>query len=125
MKNFAFQSNLSEDYIVSNTPIGSEALIIQKIIDQIQRPVIYVVENREKQERFVEACEFLCPKLIVEALPAWDCFPYDRLFPSPSVIASRVKTLNLFLLKQTQYGYFYELIKVTQHLHKLDPKNNF
>ena len=94
MKKFNIPLNLAEEYVVSETPAGSEPLHVERIIDEIKRPIIYVTANREKQERFIEGCDFLCPNVNVEALPAWDCLPYDRLFPSPGIIAKRAKTLT-------------------------------
>ena len=94
MKKFNIPLKLSEEYVVSETPTGSEPLHVEKIINQFKRPVIYVTADREKQERFIEGCDFLCPNINVEILPAWDCLPYDRLFPSPGIIAKRAKTLT-------------------------------
>ena len=94
MKKFNIPLNLSEEYVISETPTGSEPFHVERIINQFKRPVIYVAANREKQERFIEGCDFLCPNIDVEILPAWDCLPYDRLFPSPGIIANRAKTLT-------------------------------
>ena len=94
MKKFNIPLNLSEEYVVSETPAGSEPLHVERIIDEFKRPIIYVTANREKQERFIEGCDFLCSNVNVETLPAWDCLPYDRLFPSPGIIAKRAKTLT-------------------------------
>ena len=71
MKKFNIPLNLSEEYVISETPTGSEPLHVERIINQFKRPIIYVTANREKQERFIEGCNFLCPNIDVETLPAW------------------------------------------------------
>ena len=91
---FDLKLNVSKKYIIGNTPAGSEPLIVNEILEETKQPSIYIASNREKQERFLEASNFLCPYLKSEALPAWDCLPYDRLFPSPKIIGQRVKTLT-------------------------------
>ena len=80
--------------------------MVKEVLESSKLPGIYIAPNRERQERFLEASNFLCPSLNVDTLPAWDCLPYDRLFPSPKIIGHRVKTLTLspgVCLDQTQY----------------------
>ena len=101
-KHFNFKSNLPKKMIIGNTPIGSQPLMVKEVLESSKLPGIYIAPNRERQERFLEASNFLCPSLNVETLPAWDCLPYDRLFPSPKIIGHRVKTLTNLANKLSQ-----------------------
>ena len=94
MKKININFDLSCDYTIFNTPSGSEPLLVEKIIKKLNRSAIVIMSDRVALQRFVEVSDFFCPNLKIEVLPAWDCLPYDRLFPNPQVIANRVKVLT-------------------------------
>ena len=94
MKKININFDLSCEYTIFNTPSGSEPLLIEKIIKKLNRSAIVIMSDREALQRFVEMSDFFCPNLKIEVLPAWDCLPYDRLFPNPQVVANRVKVLT-------------------------------
>src|SRR5512134_69142 len=54
---------------------------------------LYVARSEPRAERLASAVRGFAPDLQVILLPAWDCLPYDRFSPSPSIMARRLAAL--------------------------------
>jgi transcription-repair coupling factor (superfamily II helicase) len=54
---------------------------------------LYVARSESRAERLASAARGFAPDLQVIVLPAWDCLPYDRFSPSPSIMARRIAAL--------------------------------
>jgi transcription-repair coupling factor (superfamily II helicase) len=55
---------------------------------------LYVARSEPRAERLANAVRGFAPDLQVIVLPAWDCLPYDRFSPSPSIMARRIAALG-------------------------------
>ena len=55
---------------------------------------LYVARSEARAERLARAVSGFAPDIQVIVLPAWDCLPYDRFSPSPSIMARRIAALR-------------------------------
>src|SRR5512134_3829585 len=55
---------------------------------------LYVARSEARAERLARAVSGFAPEIQVIVLPAWDCLPYDRFSPSPSIMARRIGALH-------------------------------
>lgn len=55
---------------------------------------LYVARSEARAERLARAVSGFAPDIQVIVLPAWDCLPYDRFSPSPSIMARRIGALH-------------------------------
>ena len=58
------------------------------------KTAICVAENDVAAGETIDLLAFCHPDIQVYALPAWDCLPYDRVSPNPSIISQRLQTLK-------------------------------
>lgn len=86
--------------ILSNVPEGMDALVIAESVkgnsDNI--PLLHIARDDQRMENMAELVSFYIPEAEVITFPSWDCLPYDRVSPSPDILASRmtglIKILN-------------------------------
>lgn len=75
------------------------AQIIEK--DGAKRPIIFVARDNTNLENLAQNLKFVAPDVKYLIFPPWDCLPYDRVGPSLSIVAQRLKTLaNIVLQKE-------------------------
>src|SRR5512134_1249908 len=55
---------------------------------------LFMARSEPRAERLASAVRGFASDLQVIVLPAWDCLPYDRFSPSPSVMARRIAALR-------------------------------
>ncbi|HEX4098681.1 MAG TPA: transcription-repair coupling factor, partial [Caulobacteraceae bacterium] len=80
-------------------PEGFDALAVADILkqrakDKIIAPVVFVARDTPRAQAFTEALGFFAKEIEALRLPGWDCLPYDRIGPSPSMAAGRMATLS-------------------------------
>ena len=56
--------------------------------------VIHIARDAEGMEATRQLLTFFAPEIEVRMFPAWDCMPYDRVSPSPTVLSQRMETLG-------------------------------
>ena len=78
---------------VGGAPEGWDAKLVADQVAKAARPVIHVARDDARAAATAEALAVFAPGLPVIALPAWDCLPYDRVSPNPSISAARMATL--------------------------------
>ena len=54
---------------------------------------IHVCVDDQTLALLAEQLAFFAPELRILRFPAWDCLPYDRVSPSPDIVAQRLATL--------------------------------
>jgi transcription-repair coupling factor (superfamily II helicase) len=65
---------------------------------------LYVARSEPRAERLARAVRGFAPDLQTIVLPAWDCLPYDRFSPSPSIMARRIAALGDIARPSPQTG---------------------
>ncbi|MDP3320025.1 MAG: transcription-repair coupling factor, partial [Bosea sp. (in: a-proteobacteria)] len=56
--------------------------------------LVFVARDGQRLQVLETALQFVAPDLEVMSFPAWDCQPYDRVSPAPSIVAHRMTTLS-------------------------------
>ncbi|MEJ1159333.1 transcription-repair coupling factor [Prosthecomicrobium sp. N25] len=84
---------------VASLPDGLEALAIGDLAraqgGRGGRPgLLAVARDGARMASLEAALGFFAPDVKVMTFPAWDCLPYDRVSPTPEVVARRMNTLS-------------------------------
>jgi len=75
-------------------PEGFDALALADIAKTRGGLCVFVARDSARASAFQQALAFFAPKIETLRLPGWDCLPYDRIGPSPSVAAERMACLS-------------------------------
>lgn len=78
---------------LSGVPEGLDALYIARYAEQSTYPTVHIALNDARVAAIRAAIKFFAPHITPLIYPAWDCMPYDRISPSPRLIAERVATV--------------------------------
>jgi transcription-repair coupling factor (superfamily II helicase) len=87
---------------LAGAPEGFDALIMGDVVRARGGMACFIARDVSRASAFMDALAFFAPKVEAVRLPGWDCLPYDRIGPSPSVAADR--TAALARLAQGQHG---------------------
>ncbi|HEY5410230.1 MAG TPA: transcription-repair coupling factor, partial [Caulobacteraceae bacterium] len=84
---------------LAGAPEGFDALIVADLLkarakEKIAAPVVFVARDTQRAQAFTEALAFFSRDIEALRLPNWDCLPYDRIGPSPSMAAQRMAALS-------------------------------
>ncbi|MGP9822314.1 DEAD/DEAH box helicase, partial [Salinarimonas sp. NSM] len=80
----------------ASDPIGRLALALARLAAdrRPKGPIIVVAEAGRRARALVAAAMALAPEVETAHLPAWDCFPYDRMPPSRACMGERMNILR-------------------------------
>ena len=81
-----------ERIISGGAPEGYDARLLVRELGRGQ-PVIHIARDDKRMEAMRAALAVMAPGTVVLELPAWDCLPYDRVSPNPTISARRMATL--------------------------------
>ncbi|MCU4180045.1 transcription-repair coupling factor [Bosea sp. BH3] len=56
--------------------------------------LVFIARDGQRLQVLENALQFVAPDIEVMSFPAWDCQPYDRVSPAPSIVAHRMTTLS-------------------------------
>ncbi|MBS1181034.1 MAG: mfd [Proteobacteria bacterium] len=93
-------SSLLSDFstiTVAGVPDGAEALALAELVRSGKRKgldAVYVARDGQRLLQLQRALTFFAPEIGVLEFPGWDCLPYDRVSPTPAVVARRMTTLS-------------------------------
>ena len=80
---------------------GAEGLVIADLArvlaaraDAPATTAVVVCRDGPRMAALARALDFFAPDLVVQAFPAWDCLPYDRVSPHAGFVAQRMTTLS-------------------------------
>ncbi|MGZ9042778.1 MAG: CarD family transcriptional regulator, partial [Allosphingosinicella sp.] len=80
---------------LAEPPESALALAVGELAsDAAAAGCLYVARSEARAERLGRAVSGFAPEIQVIVLPAWDCLPYDRFSPSPSIMARRIGVLR-------------------------------
>lgn len=86
-------AGLSFGPTVWGVPDGSVAFLLRQRLAEHDGPLLHVARDDAAVAALADMLGWLTPEVEVLKFPAWDCLPYDRASPNPSVVAERVGTL--------------------------------
>lgn len=83
---------------VAGVPDGADGLLLSKISLALEKtrpdvPILHIARDDARVDSIQDAVNFFLPELAIIALPAWDCLPYDRVSPNPTIVAQRLEAL--------------------------------
>ncbi|WP_099556347.1 transcription-repair coupling factor [Hartmannibacter diazotrophicus] len=79
---------------LANVPDGAEALGLLRFIGEGKGlRVVFVARDGQHLAQVQRVLAFAAPKIEAVEFPAWDCLPYDRVSPTPQVVARRMTAL--------------------------------
>jgi len=81
--------------VVHDAPDGAAALAIAEAAAARAGLVVYIARDAQHAADMLGALNFFAPSIAKVEYPAWDCLPYDRASPSPSISAARMAALSL------------------------------
>ncbi|TPQ50523.1 transcription-repair coupling factor [Prosthecomicrobium hirschii] len=90
---------------LASLPDGLEALAIGDLARasgaKDGRPsLVAVARDGNRMAGLEAALGFFAPDIQVMTFPAWDCLPYDRVSPTPEIVARRMATLSRLVRPQ-------------------------
>ncbi len=107
---------------LAGAPEGHDARLLGELAAAAGRPILHVVHDRRRMARMEMALAFFAPGLEVLAIPEWDCMPYDRLSPSPQVVADRMEDLSRFAVEGENQPGRLVLVTVAGLLQRVPPR---
>ncbi len=78
-------------------PEGYDALLLARRAREHSGPLLHIARNDASMARLTDMLAFVAADVEVLRFPAWDCLPYDRVSPNPTIVAERVATLTRLL----------------------------
>ncbi|MEM9233833.1 MAG: CarD family transcriptional regulator, partial [Pseudomonadota bacterium] len=79
---------------VHGAPEGADALAIAEAVTVRGGLVVHVARDASRAAAMIQTIGFFAPGVPIIRFPAWDCLPYDRMSPSPEVVAARMAGLS-------------------------------
>ena len=84
---------------VYGAPEGFDAQLLVRRRAEVKGALLHVARDDARMARLAEAIVFFSPETEILRFPAWDCLPYDRVSPNPSLVSERIATLGRLLEK--------------------------
>lgn len=74
---------------IAGAPEGFDALVVAELSRE-GRDLLFVARDDARLAHMAEAIGFFAPDIDCLELPAWDCLPYDRVSPNPTLVSRRI-----------------------------------
>ena len=110
--------------VFAGTPEGLDGLILADIARaNSDKNIVHIARDEQRMGEMIEALSFFAPEIEVIAFPAWDCLPYDRVSPAPTIMASRLSALSRLMARETGSGPLITLTTVNAALQKVPSRD--
>ena len=86
-------SKSSRALVLSGSPEGFDAMVIADLA-RTDGVSVFVARDFARLNAVVDQLKFFAPELDILSFPAWDCLPYDRMSPTPGIVAQRMYALS-------------------------------
>ncbi|WNJ93328.1 transcription-repair coupling factor [Bosea sp. 685] len=92
--------NRGDKPTLASVPDGFDAVILADLVRARAKKaegaalLVFIARDGQRLQVLENALQFVAPDLEVMSFPAWDCQPYDRVSPAPSIVAHRMTTLS-------------------------------
>ncbi|AQS87091.1 DNA helicase transcription-repair coupling factor [Neoasaia chiangmaiensis NBRC 101099] len=78
-------------------PEAYTAFLLRHRLGEHAGPLLHIARDDAAVAALAELLGYTAPEVEVLRFPAWDCLPYDRVSPNPSITAERAGTLTRLL----------------------------
>lgn len=82
---------------LAGVPDGFDANVVADLAHLVagkrRGPLLVLARDGHRAAELETAISYFAPDLRVLSFPAWDCMPYDRVSPHPTIVARRMATL--------------------------------
>ncbi|HMN87456.1 MAG TPA: transcription-repair coupling factor, partial [Bauldia sp.] len=79
---------------LASVPDGLTGKVVADLAREAGRRIVFVGRDGQRLDEVRRTIRFFAPDLPLLDFPAWDCVPYDRVSPHPTVVAKRMATLS-------------------------------
>jgi transcription-repair coupling factor (superfamily II helicase) len=92
--------NRGDKPMLAGVPDGFDAVVLADLTRAKAKKsdgpalIVFIARDGQRLQVLENALQFVAPDLEVMTFPAWDCQPYDRVSPAPSIVAHRMTTLS-------------------------------
>lgn len=109
---------------VWGVPDGAVAFLLRQRLAEHEGTLVHVAHDDAALASLADMLGWLMPEVTVLRFPAWDCLPYDRISPNPSIVAERAATLSHLLEPRPKTG---RIVLTTIHamLQRVPPRAAF
>ncbi|MBG6156312.1 transcription-repair coupling factor (superfamily II helicase) [Labrenzia sp. EL_159] len=83
---------------LAGVPDGAESYALASLLAESKNDglaLVFAARDATRMAMVSEALAFFEPDVEILQLPAWDCLPYDRVSPNPSISARRLLALGM------------------------------
>ncbi|UMM64743.1 transcription-repair coupling factor [Aristophania vespae] len=105
-------------------PDGSIAFLLRHRLSEHSGPVLHIARNDSELAELGDMLAWLMPEVEILRFPAWDCLPYDRISPNPTITAERAATLSHLLQPAPKCGRIV-LTTVNSLIQRVPPRKSF
>ncbi len=110
--------------IFTGAPEGLDGSILADIARaNPQSNIVHVARDEHRMASIAEALSFFAPDIELIEFPAWDCLPYDRVSPAPSIMARRLTALSALMAGGKSETPLIILTTVNAALQKVPPRD--
>lgn len=86
--------NIESSSSIIKTTADSKGFLTANIAKNFPNSdLLFIASSDAEMENIQKQIRFFAPEIEVLNLYAWDCLPYDRTSPKPSILTNRIKTL--------------------------------
>ena len=89
---------------LARVPDGYVGKALGDLARTVKGRTVFVARDGQRLAEIERALAFFAPEVEPLPFPAWDCLPYDRVSPHPTVVARRMATLSRLLLPTDRPG---------------------
>ncbi len=88
-------------WTLAGVPAGAETLVLCDLLAGRRQlggksgTIIHITIGDRSLGMLADALAFFAPDAEILRFPAWDCMPYDRSSPNPSIMAERMRVLTV------------------------------
>ena len=108
---------------IFGAPSGIDAMEIAAMA-KAGKQVLFVARDDVAMATMGEELSFIAPEIETVMFPAWDCLPYDRVSPAPSIASQRIEAISKMSAMTDESGVVF-LTTVSAALQRIPPKAVF
>lgn len=82
--------------ILGGLPEGQDARTVIDLAASVS-DVLFIARDDRRLAAMTMGIRFFSPDIELIEFPAWDCLPYDRIYPRTDIVSQRIDALNLLV----------------------------
>ncbi len=110
---------------IFGAPSGIDAIEIANL-SRAGNEILFVARDDVAMAAMDEELSFIAPEIETVPFPAWDCLPYDRVSPAPSIASARIEAISTISTKTSEGGLGTVVLStISAVLQRIPPKSVF